>query len=138
MFGSQGLTVTLEQDVVNHAAGEMWWSLFTSALTGPLPTGSAGDVDGQFLPRRCGLRRRDSVGGAPLAAVTSPLLKTTRRLGRRHHHGDAPPSSRVDDRLTLSASGAACTLMSLSTWWLSEALLWSCTMAEVRLLALWP
>ena len=134
VHGSQELTVTLEQDVVSLAAGEtavisVHLSLDGSALNGEV-----------FHVALTATSSLDSaVSDAVIQSVVYRSQQVTLVLDADATNVEAGGtvsgtlrlSTRVDDRLSLSASGATCNLpgpMNLSGS--SEPLAWSCTIAE--------
>ncbi|MGB2029496.1 MAG: hypothetical protein ACPH04_02470 [Candidatus Poseidoniaceae archaeon] len=134
VFGSQGLTVTLEQDVVSLAEGESVVIPVHLSLDG---SASDGEVFQVMLMANSSLDA--SVSDAVVQSVVHRSQQVTIAVDADNTEVEAGGtitgtlrlSSRVDDRLTLSASGAACTLpgpVNLSGS--SEALPWSCTLAE--------
>ena len=134
VHGSQELTVTLEQDVVSLAAGEsavipVHLSLDGSALNG--------EVFHVALTANSSLD--SAVSDAVIQSVVYRSQQVTLVLDADATNVEAGGtvtgtlrlSTRVDDRLSLSASGATCDLpgpMNLSGS--SEPLAWSCTIAE--------
>ena len=134
VHGSQELTVTLEQDVVSLAAGE---TAVISVHLGLDGSALNGEVFHVALTATSSLD--SAVSDAVIQSVVYRSQQVTLVLDADATNVEAGGtvsgtlrlSTRVDDRLSLSASGATCNLpgpMNLSGS--SEPLAWSCTIAE--------
>ena len=134
LHGSQDLTLVLEQDVVSLAAGESTVVPVHISLDGVASDGEVFQVV---------LMANSSLDGAVFDAVIQSVVYRTQQvtLALDADNTDVEAggtvtgtlrlSSRLDDRLTLSASGATCSLpgpVNLSGT--SEPLPWSCTLAS--------
>ena len=134
MIGSKDLTITLEEDVVTLASGESRVVSVQIALDG---AASDGEVFHVVLMANSPLD--GTVSDSVVQSVVYRTQQVTVVLDADNTDVEAGGtvtgtlrlSSRVDDRLSLSASGATCVLpgpMNLSGS--SEPLGWSCTVSE--------
>ena len=134
VFGSEDLTVTLGENVVTLAAGESRVVPVHIALEGVAMDGGVFQVS---------LTATSSLDGSVSDSVVQSVVYRTQQVtvtldadntdvaAGGTVTGTLRLSSRVDDRLSLSASGATCTLPGpLNLSGSSEPLTWSCTVSD--------
>ena len=134
MFGSTDLTVTLEEDVVTLASGASRVVPVQIALDG---SAQDGEVFHVVLMANSSLD--STVSDSVVQSVVYRTQQVTVVMDADNTNVEAGGtvtgtlrlSSRVDDRLSLSASGATCVLPGpVNLTGSSDALAWSCTVPE--------